>query len=63
MSLKSIISRWFSRKNPKTLTKKQLQGHIDTALKDAAKFYKCKIDELEYRVDKQNLIHVRPKKK
>ncbi|MFA5382062.1 MAG: hypothetical protein WC356_02770 [Candidatus Micrarchaeia archaeon] len=46
----------------RTLTKKQLKGHIDFALKDAAKLYKCRVDELEYKVNKNQQIHIRKKK-
>lgn len=37
------------------------QGHIDFVLKDAAKALKCRVKDLEYRVDKLGLIHVRLK--
>jgi hypothetical protein len=61
MTLFQKIKGFFGKK-PKVLTKEQLQGHIDFALKDAAELYNCRIDELEYKVGKNQAIQVRKKK-
>ena len=37
------------------------QGHIDFVLKDAAKALKCRVKDLEYKVDKLGLVYVRKK--
>lgn len=37
------------------------QGHIDFALKDAAKHYGCSVSDLEWKSDKFGAIHIRKK--
>ncbi len=47
---------------PFKMTAEQFENFKQGALNDAAKFYKCKVEDLQYDIDGFVIKNVRPKK-